>query len=176
MRRATKIIMLAAAFVGMAALLLTSASGCGGKLTPTTTVYYKIGQASQTSREVLTVSSAARTDRYARAGLGAILGGDLFVTAPPGIKFVIVEVTVTNVGSGSLGISPNDFSLKDSEGRSYASLKYQGFDPYPSKKLPPGQSAYGHIVFSVPDIATGLELSGLLQGSQPVLGVWQLAF
>lgn len=174
MRRGTKIIMLAAAFMGMAALILASGSGCGGKPTPTTTIYYKIGQASQTSREILTVSSADRTNQYARVGLGSII--DVYVTAPPGIKFVIVGVTVTNVGSGSLGISPNDFTLKDSEGRVYSSATYHGLDPYPSKKLSYGQSAYGHIVFAVPDIASGLELSCVLQGSQPVLGVWQLPY
>lgn len=174
MRRATNIIMPAILLLGVLAMLLTSGPGCGGKPTPTTTIYYEIGQASQTSREILTVSSANRIDRYDRVGFGAMI--DLYVTAPPGIKFVIVEVTVTNVGSGSLGISPNDFSLKDSEGRSYASRNYQGLNPYPSKKLSPGDSAYGYVVFAVPDIAAGLELSCVLQGSQPVLGVWQLAF
>ena len=174
MRRATNIIMPVIVLIGILALLLTSASGCSGKLTPSTTVYYQIGQHAETSRQILTVVSTNRTNRYAVAGLSSILYS--WVDAPPTTFFIIVEVAVTNVGQGSLGVSRNDFTIKDSEGREYFSVAYKGLDAYPSKKLSSGQTAWGYIAFLVPDIATGLELSCVLQGSQPVLGVWTLPY
>jgi hypothetical protein len=138
------------------------------------TVYYKIGQPAETSRQILTVVSADRTDRYNVAGLAAILY--IYVYAQPSTAFIIVEATVFNTGQGALAVSRNDFSLKDSAGREYPSVGYKGLDAYPDKKLSSGQTAYGHIAFIVPDIATGFELSCVLQGLSPVLGVWQLPY
>jgi hypothetical protein len=172
MRRATNIIMPVIVLIGILALLLASGSGCGGKPAPSMTVYYQIGQPVETSRQILTVVSADKTDRYNVGGLTSILY--TYVYAPPTTVFIIAEVTVTNVGQGALAISRNDFSLKDSAGRVWPSIGYKGLDAYPGKKLSSGQTAYGHIAFEVPEIAAGLELSCVLQGLSPVLGVWQL--
>jgi len=139
------------------------------------TVYYQIGQPAQTSRQILTVVSADRTTHYFTAGIINALT-HTYVYAPPSTTFIIVEATVFNTGQGALGVSRNDFSLKDSEGRQYPSTAYKGPDNYANKKLSPGQTAWGHIAFIVPDIATGFELSCVLQGSSPVLGVWQLPY
>jgi len=175
MRRATNIIMPIIVLIGILALLLTSASGCGGKPVPAMSAYYQIGQPAQTSRQILTVVSADRTARYTVAGVLNLLLYT-YVDAPPTTEFIIVEVTVFNTGQGALAVSRNDFSLKDSEGRVYHSVAYKGVDNYADKKLSTGQTNYGHIAFIVPDIATGFELSCVLQGSQPVLGVWTLPY
>ena len=159
--------------LGILALLLASFSACSSKPTASTTVYYQTGQAAVTSREILTVISATSTTRYARSGFGAFISID--VDAPPGTTFIIVEVTVTNVGRSSISISRNDFSLKDSEGREYFTVGYSGLGPYPDKKLATGQTASGKIAFVVPVIARGLELSCVLLGTPNVLGVWDLS-
>jgi len=174
MRRATNIIMPVIVLIGILALLLASGSGCGGNPPAPAVVYYQIGQPAETSEQIFTLISAQRTDSYAVAGFTAILY--LHETAPPATDFVIIEASVTNVGDSALAISRDDFSLKDSEGREYFSVGYKGIDPYPHKKLPSGQTAYGHIAFLVPEIATGLELSCVLEGTPTVLGVWQLPF
>jgi len=175
MKRLTNITKPVVVFIGILALLLASASACGGKPTPTMTVYYQMGQPAETSRQILTVVSADRTDHYTVAGmLNTLLY--TYVYAPPSTTFIIIEATVFNTGQGAFGVSRNDFSLKDSEGRVYHTAAYKGLDNYADKKLSTGQTNYGHIAFIVPDIATGFELSCVLQGSTPVLGVWQLPY
>lgn len=163
------------ALIGILVILSVSALACGGKPVPTTTVYYQIGQPAETSREILTVISADRTAHYLVSGvINSLLY--TYVDAPPTTKFMLVEVTIINTGQGALGASRNDFSLKDSQGRVYPTVAYKGYDNFADKKLSPGQTNWGHIAFIVPDIATGFELSCVLQGSTPVLGVWQLNY
>jgi hypothetical protein len=163
------------ALIGILALLLVSASACGGKPQPAMTVYYQVEQPAQTSQEILTVVSTEKTGHYPVAGvINSLLY--TYVDAPPTTEFIIVEVTVINIGQGALGVSRNDFSLKDSEGRKYPTAAYKGFNNFADKKLSPGQTNWGHIAFVVPDIATGFELSCVLLGSTPVLGVWQLPY
>lgn len=155
--------------------MLTSGSGCGGsKPPPAMTVYYQIGQPAETSREVLTVLSNNMVSQIRTP----VSVGRLFKTyeiAAPGTIFVVVEVSVTNVGqSSSLSISAKDFSMTDSQGRKWTNIGYPGVNPYPSRKLGIGQSAYGYIAFNVLETAQGLEVSCVLQGSPPVRGVWQI--
>lgn len=159
--------------IAMLSMVVASALGCG-KATPPVTTYYQIGQPAQTSKQIFTLISAQRTDSYTVAGFTAIIY--TYEYAPPTTDFVIIEAAVTNVGDSALAISPKDFSLKDSEGREYSTVGYKGPEPYPSKKVPPGQTASGKIAFIVPEIATGLEVSHLLEGNVPVLGVWTLPF
>lgn len=175
MRRVTEVILSAIVLTGILALMLTSGSGCGSKPAPALlNVYYQIGQAAETSREVLTVLSTNRVSQI-RTPVGV---GRLFKTyeiATPGTVFVVIEVSVTNVGqSSSLSISYKDFSMKDSEGRLWSCIGYPGVNPYPSRKLATGQSAYGYIAFNMLETAVGLEMSCVLQGSPPVRGVWQI--
>ena len=174
-KRLTNITRPVVVFIGILALLLASASACGGKPVPAMTVYYQIGQRAQTSQQILTVVSTEKTVRYPVAGvMNALLYA--WVDAPPTTQFIIVEVTVINTGQSTLAVSRNDFSLKDSEGRKYLTVAYKGFDNYANKKLSAGQTNWGHISFQVPDIATGFELSCVLQGSTPVLGIWPLPY
>jgi hypothetical protein len=174
-KRLTNITRPVVVFIGILALLLASAAACGGKPVPAMTVYYQIGQRAETSQQILTVVSTEKTARYPVAGvINALLY--TWVDAPPTTQFILVEVAVINTGQGALAVSRNDFSLKDSEGRKYPSVAYKGLDNYANKKLSPGQTNWGHIAFTVPDIATGFELSCVLQGLTPVLGVWQLPY
>jgi len=174
-KRFTHICMAVLILIGILALLMVSAFACGGKPVPAMTVYYQIGQRAQTSQEILTIVSTEKTPQYPVAGvLNSLLR--TWVNAPPTTQFILVEVAVINIGQGGLGVSRNDFSLKDSEGRKYPSVAYKGLDNYADMKLSPGQTNWGHIAFVVPDIATGFELSCVLQGSTPVLGVWQLPY
>jgi len=175
MRRVIKRIPLAIVLTVILALMLTSGVGCGGsEHTSYLKVYYVIGAPAETSREVLTIVSTEKVDRIKHPlGLGSLF--DAADVASPGTEFVVVEVSVTNVGqSSSFSISYKDFSITDAQGRVWPCLKYGGYHPYPSKKLAPSQSAYGYVYFNPLKMATGLELSCVLQGSPPVLGVWQL--
>jgi len=157
---------------------LSRACGSDGELTPATTKYYQVGQWAETSRQLLTVTSPERTDSYALKGslLSFLIDPmqSLTADAPPGAVFIIIEATVTNFGDGSLGIAPRDFSLKDSKGREYSLIGYKGHGPYPSMKLAPGRTASGKILFEVLKIASGLEVSLVLDGTPPVLAVWDL--
>jgi len=177
MGRVTKIILPAIVLTGILALILTSGSGCGGKSTPipAMSVYYDMGQTAQTSREVMTVVSSEMVTKYKKPLLSRL--STTYNVAPPGTVFYIIEVSVTNVGQESLSISYKDFSIKDSLGHVWPCIGYNGtHKAYPSRKLASGQSDYGYIAFNVLDTATGLELTCVLQGSPPVLGVWQLPY
>jgi hypothetical protein len=136
-----------------------------------------IRQQVETSREIITIASTEKVDQIKRPlGLGSLIGTAIDVAAP-GTVFVVVEVSVTNVGqSSSFSISYKDFSMKDAQGRVWPCLKYTGYHPYPSQKLAPGQSASGYVYFNPLETSTGLELYHVLKVSPPVLGVWQLPY
>jgi len=143
--------------------------------TPTPTpsyskVYYQIGQPAETSQEVLTVISSNRVTQ-----IKTPVGSSTYEIAAPGTVFVVLEVSVTNVGqNGLLSVSYKDFSMTDSLGRVWPCIGYPGVNPYPSGELATGQSAYGYIEFNPLESAQGLEVSCVLQGSPSVLGVWQI--
>jgi len=176
MRRVTRITLSAIVLTAILALMLTSGVGCSGSPPPppAMSVYYQIGQAVQTSQEVLTVVSTQRVSQIKKPlGLGSLTSST--VLPAPGTTFLVVEVSVTNVAkSGSLSISYKYFSMVDSQGRVWPCLGYPGYNPYPSRKLAPSQSAYGYIYFNPLATATSLQLSCILQGSPPVRGVWQI--
>jgi len=177
MRRVTKIILPAIVLTGILALMLTSGSGCGSKPTPpAVTMYYELGQSAQSSREVLTAISTEKVSEYKKPFLQRF--STAYNVAPPGTVFVILEVSVTNVGQeASLGISYQDFYIKDSLDRVWPSIGYNGVKKsYPSRTLASGQSDYGYLAFNVLETATGLQLFCVLQGSPPVLAVWRLPY
>ena len=143
---------------------------------PAATAYYQIGERVQTSREMLTVISVERTDVYKRHGPGAIL--DLDVEALPTTVFIIVEVTVINIGTDKFDIAPDDFILTTPGGNEFFPVDYEGRDPYPKKGLDPQDvgSAYGHVVFIVPEEMEEFELSCTIQGTPPILAKWEIEF
>jgi len=159
----------------LTALIVSGLSCASSKIVPATTEYYKIGQYAQTSKQMLNVTSADRTTSYGRAGLKSLLVPE--VDAPSGTVFIIINATVFNSGQASVHISPSYFAARDSEGRDYIPKSdYLGYYPYPNKNLAPGQTATGIVIFLVPDIAAGLEVSCVVDGTPPMLAVWQLSF
>jgi len=158
----------------LTALIVSGLSCASGKIVPATTEYYKMGQYAQTSKQMLNVTSAERTTSYIRAGLKGLLVPT--VDAPSGTVFIIVNATVFNSGHASVHISPSYFAARDSEGRDYVPTNYLGYHMYPDTKLGPGQTATGIILFAAPDIAKGLEISCVVDGTPPILAVWQLSF
>jgi hypothetical protein len=159
----------------LTALIVSGLSCASSKIVPATTEYYKIGQYVQTSKQMLNVTSADRTASYNRAGLKGLMVPEVY--APAGTVFIIINATVFNSGHSALHISRSYFAARDSEGRDYAPRSdYLGYHAYPNKNLAPGDTATGIILFQVPNIATGLEVSCVVDGTPPMLAVWQLSF
>lgn len=101
------------------------------------------------------------------------------VSAPTGTEFVFLNVTITNPGKSVLHTSASDFALSSSGGITYNSALYGSYyvgNPYPTKDLAPGQISSGTLLWLVPNIAGGLELSYLLdpQSKPPLLAKWSL--
>jgi len=80
-------------------------------------------------------------------------------TAPaPGNKlYVNIEVSLENLGQGTLGYSPAYFRLIDAGGAGYAAGA-QG-TTLPASSGPPGPLARANVAFEVPEGARGLTLS-----------------
>ena len=164
-----------ASLIILTALIVSGLSCASGKIVPATTEYYQMGQYAQTSKQMLTVTSADRTTSYNRAGLKGLMVPQVY--APSGTVFIIINATVFNSSHASVHISPSYFAARDSEGRDYLPrTDYLGYNAYPNKNLAPGDTANGVILFQVPDIATGLEVSCVVDGTPPILAVWQLSF
>ena len=111
---------------------------------------------------MVTVASAQRT--YG--------GGGGSGTAPAGTVFVRIDVVVINVGGSSLPLSPQWFSLTDSEGRRYASSG-GSFRP---TLLTSGHTFSGKVLFVVLETASDLEVRYLVGGNPYVLAIWDLAW
>ena len=132
--------------------------------------YPEMGQWVETPKYMVNLISATKVPSYRYAG-------GYTRTADPGMVFIIIEATVVNTGAARLAISPGDFTVSDSEGRLYSHGSYSPSSddrPYPSKELDLGQTAYGKIVFTVPEVATGLKVSSVLHGPPFVRAIWNL--
>lgn len=128
-------------------------------------LYLNLGQWAESSKEVVTVSSANRTSFYM---------SDVLIQAPALMVFVIVDVTVTNVGDSPLYVSPDDFELLDSWGYKYTQVGYKGEGWFPTDELPVTQLASGKILFVVSELSSALKVTHDLRGKLPVKAVWQL--
>lgn len=78
----------------------------------------------------------------------------------PGKKYVAVEVSLENIGTGDINYHPEEFQLKDDQGYSF-NISYIGkrtpsFDP---GTLTSGQTVRGYITFQVLNDAGPLELN-----------------
>lgn len=144
----------------------TPTPAVAGTPVPTTSEYYEVAQWAEGSEQMVTVVSAERTDYY--------YPGWAPPAAPAETVYVIIDAVVTNVGNTALYISPEHFILRDSEGRWYTSGYYAGPGEFPDTNLAPGKTASGEVLFVVPEIASGLEVTFILDGAEPVLAVWQL--
>jgi len=147
--------------------------------TPATTVNVGIGEdqwAVSPDRMVM-VSSTSRMSSY-------ILFTGRVVKAPPGTDFVFIDVTTVNLGQTALSTEADDFSLSftESERHTYEyepqSYKYYHVGrPYAYRELSRGGVADGRVFWIVPQTASGLEVSYLLDpnSTPPVTAVWQLS-
>lgn len=129
--------------------------------------YYKFGQWAETSRQLLTVTSATRSSSYTYRA-------PYVRQAPPGMVFVIIVPAVVNMKNTPLAISPGDFIITDSKGHQYRNGVHESADPYRDMKLAPGLTATGPILFVVPKVATGLEASSVLHTTPLVRAIWKV--
>jgi hypothetical protein len=77
--------------------------------------------------------------------------------APDGKLYVIVELSIENVGQGSLGYSPIYFRLSDASGAGY--VAGAPGTTLPAAAGPTGLLARANVAFEVPAGARGLTLS-----------------
>lgn len=80
-------------------------------------------------------------------------GYDSFSAPPRGSRYIMLDVTVTNTGTGVLSVSPSDLSVVDSDGfvlsSSYTSRTDQTLPDFDYLDLNPGESQQGAIVYEV---------------------------
>lgn len=100
-------------------------------------------------------------------------------SSPPGTKFLFIYVQVYNRSSTTpFTILASDFVIVDSDGIVYgaAGQPYYVMDGLESKVLQPGDSAGGAILYVVPNVASGFEVSYLLDpySTPPVFARWIL--
>lgn len=84
-----------------------------------------------------------------------------------------------NPGRSALHTAASDFALSSAGGITYTSALYGHYyvgNPYPTKDLAPGEIDSGTLLWLVPNVATGLELSYFVdpQSTPPVLARWRL--
>jgi len=161
--------------------ITTPAATSGPTATPAATPapdtifkYFDVGQGHQaiSPARMVTIDSAQRVASYQ-------LLTRRVVSAPPGMVFVRISVTCTNVGNTRLFVTAGDFLLTDSEGRAYDPHKYDHYyvgRPYVDCNLSPGESAIGTVFWVVPQTASGLEISCLLDSTSTprVVAKWKL--
>jgi hypothetical protein len=97
--------------------------------------------------------------------------------APANTFFVLVTVTVSNGGTSSFSTSATDFSLMDKFGLRYLANNPPGMwreqFPYQRVTVGPGQTVSGKILFTVANIASGINIWTNISGQYVV---WSLGF
>jgi len=132
--------------------------------------YYDIGEWAVSSQLACRLDSAMRT-RWFGMGLES-------VGAPAGTKFVIVSATVSNANMETpYNIAATHFTLYDSEGRWYQFYRHRfDSDYFPGGTLYPGKTVSGIMRWTVPDYASGLEVSLTIDpvNTPKVIARWKL--
>jgi len=136
--------------------------------------YYEIGGSdwAMGSTTWVLISSAWKGEWY-KLGMGT-------ESAPPGMTFIMLHVTVFNRSQTSYSpVTPKSFYLTDISGYEYLSqLSRQPY--YIGNPLfgnpPPGATYTGEILYVVPQPAWGLEVSILLDSTAvpPIIAKWKL--
>lgn len=80
--------------------------------------------------------------------------GEAFVAASPGTRWVVVDVTVTNISGQQQSYFEFDFKLLDQEGAPYVTAFIDLPQPFDSGTLEAGEAVRGQIGFEVPETAT----------------------
>ncbi len=90
------------------------------------------------------------------------------LNAPPNASLVVVNATVTNIGSLTLTTGANLFKIMDSSGMSYPPLQFTttvaNQFPWHPQTLAPGETASGMILYIVPDTASELDVVTFVNG------------
>lgn len=145
------------------------AGGPAASPTPIASEYYQVGEWAVTSELMVSVDSAQRIYTYGQYSWARH-------TAPAGTVYIRIVATVTNIGDTPLYTSSADFTIRDSKGRRYTSIAKPPhiYNPFPASTIPAGHTASGVVLFVVPEIASGLEVTYLMDGAPPVLAIWEL--
>jgi len=136
--------------------------------------YFNMQEWAITPRTMVLITSASRTHEYARA-----FGSK--EVAPPGMDFILVEVTVLNrLASNSVTAPASRFVLVDSASYTYSPLAnrapYLIIMPYEGTTILPTKSASGTILYVVPNVMLDLEIQYLLDSYSvpPVVARWSI--
>ena len=118
----------------------------------------KVGETANTSKIVVTVMSASKTDHYVY--YSDILKETRTEQASPGHAFVLAEIEIKNIGSDRAYVGSTGFSMADSEGFRYdPNYLYYGNDGLEMiKELYQHQKMRGKVLFKVPEDAKELTI------------------
>lgn len=102
---------------------------------------------------ILNTSGAPMADVTVNGVTDPFTGHDSFSAPPRGSRYILLDVTVTNTGSGVLSVSPSDFWVVDAEGFVLSSTFVTRTDTtlpdFNYVDLNPGDSLQGAIIYSV---------------------------
>ena len=100
------------------------------------------------------------------------------VTAPIGTHFISFSVTITNISSQIVHVSPYSFWLTDSFGTIYTAAGNPVYYPwrYNEPTIYAGGTADGYIPYMVPTYASGLAVNYMIDRATipPTVGRWKL--
>jgi hypothetical protein len=121
--------------------------------------YFKLGDWATASPWLMIISSAEKMTQYYAFAL---------LNAPPNTDLILVNVTVINAGSSTLGTAADLFKLIDRAGTSYSPLQFTTVVPnqFPwyTESLAPGETVSGNILYVVPNIASELSIVTFVNG------------
>ena len=126
-----------------------------------------VGQSATAAGEVAIVNSV-----YKSGSRPASIGS---VSAPAGTVYVVVSVTVLNVGTSGFMIGPQYFLVVDSDGnRYYGSSVALTLGLSNTFELNPGTTVHDNLYFVVPTSATGIKVYHRFPNTQLIVWVSSL--
>ncbi|MGQ9684393.1 MAG: DUF4352 domain-containing protein [Anaerolineae bacterium] len=80
-------------------------------------------------------------------------------TPPPGRAYLMLNITIQNIGRDPFFCSPQDFAARDATGAEYVPVTMVGQEsPFTADSLWPQDQLRGNLVFEIPADASGLQL------------------
>jgi hypothetical protein len=78
---------------------------------------------------------------------------------PPGRAYLVLDITIQNIGDDPFFCSPQDLAVRDAAGTEYPPVTVLGQEsPFTADSLWPQDQLRGNLVFEVPADASGLQL------------------
>jgi hypothetical protein len=137
--------------------------------TPIPITYYNVGDWAAAPPWLITVTDPVQTTRYYGPGP---------IDAPPNTFFIIVQVTVTNGGSSTLGVQASQFTIHDKFGLAYPPIQWGQIVgnqfPWEATALAPGQTVSGRLLYTVPSIASQLDVVIVVNGQNTL--AWAIPY